>query len=166
MAQVGYAALSVDIGGASVIAADDAGMKALRIACRIPLVSHAHLAHISPTSRPHLTRISPTSRPYLAPLAHMPRRTALPTVSRGRSKFPLVLPGHSAFQTPLMAPMAATLRGTPPFHPPQIPMIDGAGRVWEAGCDLDALRRYTIDEQVCDTWRVGGWHVARVCGGG
>ena len=114
----------------------------------ISRASRSHLAHISPTSHSYLAHISPVSRP---PLAHMPRRTALPTVSRGRSKFPLVLPGHSAFHTPLMAPMAATLRGTPPFHPPQIPMIDGAGRVWEAGCDLDALRRYTIDEQVCDT---------------
>ncbi len=64
-----------------------------------------------------------------------------------------------------MAPMAATLRGTPPFDPPRMPMIDGAGRVWEAGCDLDALRRYTIDEQVRvtrgewggDTWRGCVW---------
>ena len=75
-------------------------------------------------------------------------KTALPPVSRGRSKFPLVLPGHSAFHTPLMAPMAQTLLGTPAFSAPNMPMVDGAGRVWEPGCDLDALRRYTIDEQV------------------
>ncbi len=56
MAQVGYAALSVDIGGASVLAADDAGMEALRIASRL------YLTRISRTSRAHLAHISPISR--------------------------------------------------------------------------------------------------------
>ena len=67
--QVGYASISIELGGATVLAADDTGMEALK--------------------------------------------ANLPAVARGRIKYPLVLPGHSAFHTPLMADMAATLSHTP-----------------------------------------------------
>ena len=63
MHEVGYAALSIDLGGAKVLAADDAGLAALK--------------------------------------------AALPPLSRGRTRYPLLLPGHSAFHSPLMETMAA-----------------------------------------------------------
>jgi hypothetical protein len=46
---------------------------------------------------------------------------ALPTVTRGRIKYPLVLPRHRAFHTPLMARMQLGLEAAPsvpPFAPP------------------------------------------------
>ena len=69
---------------------------------------------------------------------------ALPPLMRGRTRFPLELPGHSAFHSPLMEPMARRLDGTPAFAPPQLPLVDGSGRLWPAGdaCDLAALREY------------------------
>ena len=107
----GFAAPSIELGGATVLAADDSGLEALR--------------------------------------------AALPQVTRGRVRFPLVLPGHSAFHTPLMAPMARCLDNTPAFSPPSVPMVDGSGRVWPVGdeCDTAALRQYTIDEQVVTPYR-------------
>ena len=103
-------------GGATVLAADDAGMAALL--------------------------------------------EALPTVTRGRIKYPLVLPRHSAFHTPLMARMQLDLEAAqtiPPFAPPTIPLVDGAGRLWPAGdtATLGALRQYTIREQVLTPYLFG-----------
>jgi len=108
----GYAALSIDLGGAVVLAADEPGLTSLK--------------------------------------------AALPPVVRGRTRFPLSLPGHSAFHTPLMAPMAAELEQTPPFAPTTSPLVDGSGRLWPAGgeaCDVAALREYTIHEQVVAPYR-------------
>ena len=85
---------------------------------------------------------------------------ALPTVTRGRIKYPLVLPRHSAFHTPLMARMQLDLEAAqtiPPFAPPTIPLVDGAGRLWPAGdtATLGALRQYTIREQVLTPYLFG-----------
>ena len=106
---VGFAAPSIELGGSTVLAADSAGLEALR--------------------------------------------EALPPLTRGRNRFPLVLPGHSAFHTPLMAPMAACLVETPTFAQPQLPLVDGAGHVWEQSCDTAALRKYTIHDQVLTPYR-------------
>ena len=59
-------------------------------------------------------------------------KRALPTLTRGRTRFPLELPGHSAFHTPLMAPMAAAAReAAAEFAPPSaMPLVDGNGRLW------------------------------------
>jgi len=112
---VGYAALSIELGGSAVLAADDEGLGVLR--------------------------------------------AALPPMQRGRIKFPLVLPGHSAFHSPLMADMAETLAGAVPsfVKAPSLPLIDGNGRVWHAGgaCDLASLREYTIREQVLTPYLFG-----------
>ena len=66
-----------------------------------------------------------------------------------------MLPRHSAFHTPLMAPMAAELRRTPAFAPPTLPLVDGTGRLWPTGdaCDTAALREYTIHEQIVSPYR-------------
>jgi [acyl-carrier-protein] S-malonyltransferase len=112
---VGFASLSIELGGMAVLAADDAGMHELL--------------------------------------------SALPTMRRGRVKYPLVLPKHSAFHTPLMSDLADALeRSVPPLTtPPALPLADGAGRVWPVGeaCDLAALREYTLREQVVTPYRFG-----------
>lgn len=112
---VGYAALSIELGGSAVLAADDEGLEVLR--------------------------------------------AALPPVQRGRIKFPLVLPGHSAFHSPLMADMAEVLTSAVPAfaEAPSLPLVDGTGRVWPAGsaCDLSSLREYTIGEQVLTPYLFG-----------
>ena len=107
----GFGALSVELGGAAVLAADDAGLGAMA--------------------------------------------AALPKLARGRVSYPLALKGHSAFHTHLMAPMAERLQGTPPFASPALPLVDGAGRVWAAGCDPSPMRQYTISEQVTTPYRFG-----------
>ena len=97
---VGYASLSIELGGMTVLAADEHAFDTLR--------------------------------------------ASLPPLRRGAHKYPLVLPRHAAFHTPLMSPMADAIdTAVPPFAaPPVLPLVDGAGRVWEAGegCDLVGLR--------------------------
>ena len=110
----GYASVSIELGGATVLAADDAGMAALQ--------------------------------------------ASLPSLSRGRIKYPLVLPGHSAFHTPLMGSMQAALEPVAPaFAPPALPIFDGSGRLWpaSAACDVDALRDYTVREQLLTPYYFG-----------
>ena len=84
-------------------------------------------------------------------------KEALPAITRaGGAKYPMVLPGHSAFHTPLMADMQGALEAAAPasFSPPLVPLFDGSGRQWPSGdsCDVEALREYTIREQVLSTF--------------
>ena len=119
--KVGFASLSIDLGGMAVLAADAPGMAALK--------------------------------------------AALPPISRSSVRFPMELPGHSAFHTPLMGPMAEHIRdaqaATPPFCAPQLPLVDGSGRVWRPGSDREgawmpaALREYTFGEQIVSPYRFG-----------
>lgn len=67
-------------------------------------------------------------------------------------QFPLRLPNHAAFHTPLQAPVAtegrAAFRGLP-WQQPQVPMIDGRGEIWwPRASDLGALADYTLGHQV------------------
>lgn len=70
--------------------------------------------------------------------------------------YPLELPGHSAFHTPLMkaASEQAFQQFTADFfQAPQIPLIDGDGKIWHpAGTQVNALRDYTLNKQVTDTY--------------
>ncbi len=66
--------------------------------------------------------------------------------------FPLPLPGHAAFHTPLVAPAAAAARAAladlAPVQP-RLPMIDGRGAIWWPGAsDLAALMAYTLGHQM------------------
>lgn len=70
----------------------------------------------------------------------------------GPNRFPLRLPLHSAFHTPLMARTSARafeeLSGLG-WQAPRVPMVDGAGRVWRPRhADPGALRDYTLGEQI------------------
>ena len=112
---VGFASLSVELGGMAVLAADDSAFERLR--------------------------------------------EALPPLRRGAHKYPLVLPRHAAFHTPLMTPMAHAIDAAIPAFasPPRLPLADGTGRVWATGvsCDLSELRDYTVHEQVVTPYHFG-----------
>lgn len=71
-------------------------------------------------------------------------------------QFPMRLGNHAAFHTPLMAPVAEQGRRALPvdlFNGPALPLIDGRGAIWWPGAtDIDALRRYTLDTQVVESY--------------
>lgn len=74
---------------------------------------------------------------------------ALPTLDE---RFPLLLQGHAAFHSPLM--QQASLAALSKFQPehwqqPNLPLIDGAGRIWPAGHNnMNELQQYTFGTQV------------------
>lgn len=71
-------------------------------------------------------------------------------------RFPLLLPGHAAFHSPLMQPasdQAMSCFAEQLFHTPQLPLIDGRGQIWPAGLSqAAALKAYTLGDQVCQTY--------------
>ncbi|MCH8501090.1 MAG: malonyl CoA-ACP transacylase [Aliidiomarina sp.] len=79
--------------------------------------------------------------------------TVLPPLD---DRYPLVLPGHSAFHTSLMADAskkALEVFAKDFFSAPKVPMIDGRGVIWQPlGTDVEALRQYTLVHQVCETY--------------
>jgi len=81
---------------------------------------------------------------------------ALPTELRGTREFPLQLPLHSAFHTPLLAPTAQRALQELDwlaFAAPRIPLIDGRGAVWRPRwTDPRALYAYTLGQQVTETF--------------
>jgi [acyl-carrier-protein] S-malonyltransferase len=66
--------------------------------------------------------------------------------------YPFQLINHGAFHTSLMNEISARAQAEIPldwFHAPKIPMIDGAGRIWQPWSTEPAdLRAYTLVEQV------------------
>ena len=79
-------------------------------------------------------------------------REQLPQITRGKQRYPMVLAGHSAFHSHLLAPMAdavePTLRNVV-FSPPTVPLIDGNGDTWRPiHAEPDGLRAYTLSEQI------------------
>lgn len=83
-------------------------------------------------------------------------RGALPETKVGTRKYPLELPGHSAFHSPLM--QEASRRGLEAlaglgWQAPRIPLIDGRGNQWRPlSADPTALYRYTLETQVLETF--------------
>lgn len=71
-------------------------------------------------------------------------------------RYPLRLPNHAAFHTPLLdevARKAQQVLSKSIFHVPRIPAIDGRGHIWQPySTDLDALYAYTLDYQVRFTY--------------
>ncbi len=70
--------------------------------------------------------------------------------------FPLPLPRHAAFHTPLMAPIAAKAQAELPasdFASPMLPLIDGRGGIWRPRMtDTGALWDYTLGHQLTETY--------------
>lgn len=77
---------------------------------------------------------------------------ALPPLPRA----PLRLPGHGPFHTPLMQASADAARGTLPadwFGAPQMPLIDGRGKVWRRfETDAAELWDYTFGHQILEAY--------------
>lgn len=66
--------------------------------------------------------------------------------------YPFQLVNHAAFHTPLLAETsrkAFEMLGLDLFQRPQLPMIDGRGKIWQPySTDLEDLYQYTFDHQV------------------
>ena len=77
---------------------------------------------------------------------------ALPPIDGGAYTFPLRLPMHSAFHTPLLAETARRAQqaiADLPFQAPRVPLVDGQGTVWRPRhADPRALAAYTLGPQV------------------
>ncbi len=80
----------------------------------------------------------------------------LPAQQMGSHTFPLRLPLHSAFHTPLMAGASQRAQSdlsTLSWCAPRVTMIDGHGHVWRPHhTDPEALRDYTLGPQVTETF--------------
>lgn len=73
-----------------------------------------------------------------------------------QDRFPLVLPNHAAFHTPLQKPIAdkaQTIFSSNIFENPTVPLIDGRGHVWRPhATDQDAIFKYTLGDQIYCTY--------------
>ncbi len=73
-----------------------------------------------------------------------------------QERFPMRLANHAAFHTGLQAPVAArgrALLGQELFAQPDLPLIDGRGKIWWPGAtDTEALWDYTLGHQVTETY--------------
>lgn len=69
-----------------------------------------------------------------------------------QDRYPMNLFNHAAFHTPLLSETSAKAKGLLAktlFDKPQVPLIDGQGKIWPShGSDLDALYDYTLGTQV------------------
>lgn len=79
--------------------------------------------------------------------------SALPKV---QDRYPMVIPHHGAFHSPLMREIsykALQQFSSDMFRAPQIPMIDGRGRIWhQDNFEAQALHHYTFGTQVCESY--------------
>jgi malonyl CoA-acyl carrier protein transacylase len=76
----------------------------------------------------------------------------LPREQRGAVTYPLKLPLHSAFHTPLLQGTAGTARtelSWLPFRAPRLPLVDGTGKSWRPlFADPEGIRHWTLGDQV------------------
>ena len=70
--------------------------------------------------------------------------------------YPFQLVNHAAFHTPLLketSDKAFEVLSPDLFRAPEIPMIDGQGKIWQPySTDIEALYRYTLGTQVFETY--------------
>ena len=80
----------------------------------------------------------------------------LAALPREQDRYPMVLPHHAAFHSPLMQPVSDVAFDTfdaSLLTVPKVPLIDGRGAIWQPyGRDTQALYEYTFGEQVCVTY--------------
>jgi acyl transferase domain-containing protein len=90
-----------------------------------------------------------------AGIAHLQR--SLPTAKVGERVYPLRLALHGPYHTPLVAHVAAAARerlADLDWRMPSLTLIDGRGARWSPwSTDPDALRDYTLGEQVTTPYR-------------
>ncbi len=81
---------------------------------------------------------------------------AMQSLTKIDERFPLLLPGHSAFHSPYMTQASEQALQTidrSSFQAPAVPLVDGCGRIWQPECsDLNKLRDYTLQQQVTETY--------------
>jgi [acyl-carrier-protein] S-malonyltransferase len=80
-------------------------------------------------------------------------REALPPLERGGVRYPLQLPLHSAFHTPLMAETSARARADLAdlaLRSPAITLVAGDGAVFRPWADPAAIWRYTLGPQIVE----------------
>lgn len=79
-------------------------------------------------------------------------RNRLPGVKRGGREYPVTLPGHAAYHTPLLevtSNLAVERFSDLILHPPSMPLIDGRGHIFKPYiCDPAELYGYTFVLQV------------------
>ena len=80
----------------------------------------------------------------------------LPKINIGQNQFPMILPLHSAFHTPLLdstSRKALWELEDLQVNQPQIPIIDGQGEIWRPqSTNIQALWNYTLTHQVTKTY--------------
>jgi len=79
----------------------------------------------------------------------------LPTIKQGAREFPLQLPMHSAFHTPLLEPTSALAKqslGNLPITAPTIPLVAGNGRIFGKWSSKEDILEYTLGAQVVETY--------------
>lgn len=79
----------------------------------------------------------------------------LPPIKQGAREFPLQLPMHSAFHTPLLAETSAVaenLLADLPLRSPKTPLIAGDGQVFGPWASPKAILDYTLGAQVTDCY--------------
>lgn len=80
----------------------------------------------------------------------------LPPIQRGGRQYPMILQGHAAYHTPLLAATsdrAVERFGELNIRPPVVPLIDGRGNVYRPlMADPAELYRYTFVQQVTRTY--------------
>ena len=79
----------------------------------------------------------------------------LPPVKRGTRSYPLKLPLHSAFHSPVMRGTSERALGELAdlaLHSPGVPLVDGTGRVHQPWASADDLLSYTLVEQVLEPY--------------
>ncbi|HCH63350.1 MAG: hypothetical protein CL927_12880 [Deltaproteobacteria bacterium] len=90
------------------------------------------------------------------PMALEAAMERLPSETRGAVTYPLVLPLHSAFHTPLLQGTAGTARtelAHLPWGMPTVPLVDGTGRSWRPlFADPAAIAHWTLGDQVSDVF--------------
>jgi acyl transferase domain-containing protein len=80
-------------------------------------------------------------------------REALPPLERGGVRYPLQLPLHSAFHTPLMAETSARARADLAdlaLRSPSVTLVAGDGTVFRPWADPAAIWRYTLGPQIVE----------------
>lgn len=74
----------------------------------------------------------------------------------GPGREPLRLVNHGPFHTPLMQGSSDRAMASPPadwFGSPDVPMVDGHGRIWRPhAVNAEALRHYTFATQILETY--------------
>lgn len=79
----------------------------------------------------------------------------LPKRKQGAREFPLQLPMHSAFHTPLLretSELAQQTLGDLPVTAPHTPLVAGDGRIFGRWSDPRVILDYTLGAQVTDTY--------------